>query len=706
MYLSKQKVFDFLKACFLPLIVFLAVFLVLSLFGHSQMHARSEPVSLAAPLLPQPIASFGAAVADQWLYIYGGHTGKTHQHSTENVSGAFFRLNLLDQKTWELLPGGPPVQSVNLVAHGGKIYRIGGMTARNAPGEPEDLYSLSDVARYDPATRKWETLAALPEPRSSHDTALLDNKLYVAGGWQLKGKEQLWHRTAYVMDLTAPVPRWNAIAALSFDRRALALAGAHGKLYAIGGMSKDGVSQQVDIYDPQTNRWSQGPDLPGNGFGPAATTAQGNLYVSGMEGVLYRLNPTDKRWESVHTLSFPRFFHRLVALGDTRLAAIGGAAPGGHLRNIEVLDVGPSRATPTITSWIVPFSGDAKNRQTVFLHDNDLLLVGGNNSLEQHDFSPGNFVNQAFKIHLGSLSVSRLADLPVNRQSLETVLSDGKTPMAYVVGGFGHDGEKARSFSDVFRYDLENDRWEKLAINLPSPRSQFGLVKRNSHLWIFGGLDYDPKRGKDAFQHPLEILSWKMQDAQATFVMSSNRLPRPRRAFGGAMLGDRYYLVGGMQDNFQLVQECDVFNFSSGQWETIPAPKQQRISPRLVALNGKLYLTGGSSPTANSEFQPNSSIEVFDPAARTWSTLVERIPISPSHLHVLTLRDRLLLYSANSKASKSIRILLIDPGVAQSGRPAGDQLDSSATSAKFTSIGLEANGDSGVSESSPSKGER
>jgi len=354
-----------------------------------------------------------------------------------------------------------------------------------------------------------------------------------------------------------------------------------------------------------------------------------------------------------------------VQLGSTQLAAIGGAAPGGHFRNIEIFDLRPS-PTATVTSWTVPFPGDAKNRQAVFLHDNDLLVAGGNNSVEQHDFNPGNFLNQAYKIHLGSLAVTRLADLPVNRQSLEAALSSGKRDgVAYVVGGFGHDGEKARSFADVFRYDLEKDQWQKLASQLPRPRSQFGLVERDSQLWIFGGLDYDPKRGTQAFQHPLDILSWKMKDPQADFVVSSHRLPRPRRAFGGALFGDRYYLVGGMQDNFQLVEECDVFNFSSGQWEAIPAPKQPRISPRLVALKGKLYLTGGSSPNANGEFRPNPSIEVFDPETRSWSTIIEKLPVSPDHLQVLALRDRLLLYSANGKDSKSIQLLLIDPGTTQ-----------------------------------------
>jgi len=66
--------------------------------------------------LPKAIASFGAAVEGQWLYVAGGHTGKAHQHSRQNLSSAFLRLNLLDGETWEKLPGGKPRQSVALAA--------------------------------------------------------------------------------------------------------------------------------------------------------------------------------------------------------------------------------------------------------------------------------------------------------------------------------------------------------------------------------------------------------------------------------------------------------------------------------------------------------------------------------------------------------------------------------------------------------------
>ena len=47
-----------------------------------------------------------------------------------------FRLVKLDGGTkWEELPGGPKAQGLGLAAHGGKVYRVGGMQPKNAPGE-------------------------------------------------------------------------------------------------------------------------------------------------------------------------------------------------------------------------------------------------------------------------------------------------------------------------------------------------------------------------------------------------------------------------------------------------------------------------------------------------------------------------------------------------------------------------------------------
>ena len=128
---------------------------------HPQRAARLNRHQKVPRLALRPCrrgSSFGAAASDGWLYVYGGHVVPTHSYSTEAVSGKFNRLRLADGKTWERLPDGPPLQGLNLAAHGGKIYRVGGMQPLNKPGEPQDIRSVADVARFDPATGKWEAL--------------------------------------------------------------------------------------------------------------------------------------------------------------------------------------------------------------------------------------------------------------------------------------------------------------------------------------------------------------------------------------------------------------------------------------------------------------------------------------------------------------------------------------------------------------------
>src|SRR5688572_15192096 len=151
-------------------------------------------------VLPQGLASFGACASGDWLYVYGGHVGRAHEHSRDNVATAFRRLNLLDLASWEELPAERALQGAALVAHGGAVYRLGGLEARNRRGEAEDLHSSAEVSSYDPLRRTWRALPPLPEPRSSHDAALIGSKVFVVGGWRLEGPSKSWHRTAWVLD--------------------------------------------------------------------------------------------------------------------------------------------------------------------------------------------------------------------------------------------------------------------------------------------------------------------------------------------------------------------------------------------------------------------------------------------------------------------------------------------------------------------------
>ena len=119
----------------------------------------------AFPPLPNAVSSLGAVACDGYLYAYGGHAGKTHSYDTKTVLGTFHRLKLDGGTKWEELPGGPILQGMNLAAHGGKVYQVGGMQPRNEPGTPTDNRSVAECARFDPKVGKWEVLPEMPAGR-------------------------------------------------------------------------------------------------------------------------------------------------------------------------------------------------------------------------------------------------------------------------------------------------------------------------------------------------------------------------------------------------------------------------------------------------------------------------------------------------------------------------------------------------------------
>lgn len=638
--------------------------IVITLAAASRVAADAAPLELEPTTTqPEALASFGACVEGSWVYVYGGHIGRAHQHSIDNLSKSFRRLSLLDHASWEELPAGPPLQSVAVVAHEGSVYRLGGLDARNRADEKEELWSTGQVARFDTVTREWHELPALPEPRSSHDACLLGHTIYVAAGWSL-GEERRWLTTAYCLDLKNVEAGWVALPPAPFKRRAVDLTSYQDRIYVMGGITPSGkLSSEVDVFDPQTQTWTRGPMLPGNGFGASGTACHGQLVVSGMDGVVLTLDADASSWSPVGRLALPRFFHRMVPVSESTVACIAGATEGGHIRWTEYFDLTAPRDEPRLTVLQVPYPGRARNRQASFLHKNTLYLSGGNNSLAQHDFEPENFVSEGFAISIPGLGARPVSEFPVARQSqVVATVAKGRSTLAYAVGGFGHDGGVSRAHADVFRFDLSDKRWQKAAARLPEPRTQFGIGDHDGKLWLFGGLDYDPSRGEQSFQYPREVLTLDLSHA-SEFRETGFSIPRPRRAFGGAQLGSRYYLVGGMRENFQTVSECDVFDFDEQVWSELPSPSVARISPQLVPFEGRLYLIGGSSPKEGGGFTENRSVEVYDPRSRAWRCLVKELPFSVRHIRAFPMKHRIALTSTHLTGASGVRIGLLETGL-------------------------------------------
>ncbi len=293
------------------------------------------------------ITSIGGAVLDGYIYVYGGHTGEAHSYYMEAQSGQLLRQNLKSPGKWEKMESGPRLQGLALVAHGHKLYRIGGFSAKNKQGEESDLVSTPEVASFDTKTKTWTSLTPMPDARSSHDAVVIGDLVYVAGGWTMKGKDvddPVWLSSAYVADLSKPVLKWEKLPDAPFQRRAIALGEANGKLYVIGGMQKKGgPCSKVDVYDPANKTWSEGPAVIGKGmaaFGCSAFNVGSKLYMTTMNGSVQRLSPDGSQWEKVAKLKNARFFHRLLPLSSHELIAVGGASMGtGKILELDVIPV-------------------------------------------------------------------------------------------------------------------------------------------------------------------------------------------------------------------------------------------------------------------------------------------------------------------------------------------------------------------------------
>jgi len=114
-------------------------------------------------------------------------------------------------------------------------------------------------------------------------------------------------------------------------------------VYVVGGLTeKKGSVTRVDIYDPESGKWSQGVDLPGGsgshvGFAPAVCVLNGRLYASGNNGKVLRLDEKQKKWEHVATQAVQRFVHRIVPGPRGQILVVGGSAREGDARAVEVI---------------------------------------------------------------------------------------------------------------------------------------------------------------------------------------------------------------------------------------------------------------------------------------------------------------------------------------------------------------------------------
>jgi hypothetical protein len=232
---------------------------------------------------------------------------------------------------WSLGPSLPqPLHHTHAAAVGGRLYVIGGETDGALTGRPGT--EVANTWVHDPAIGGWVARAPMPTARSAGGEAVLDGKIYVAGGRGPGGS---------VFEVYDPATdTWERLPDLPSQRNHLAMAAIGGRIIVAGGRTSPGFTAErldvVEIYDPATRRWSRGAPLPAPRAGITGAAHAGCMFVFGGEGerthVLgltpdtYVYDPLADRWTTLPDL--PIAVHGLKGS-----AVVGGRIflPGGGL---------------------------------------------------------------------------------------------------------------------------------------------------------------------------------------------------------------------------------------------------------------------------------------------------------------------------------------------------------------------------------------
>jgi N-acetylneuraminic acid mutarotase len=222
--------------------------------------------------MPTPRCNFGIAVYQNKIYCISAEANEVYDPATD---------------TWEAKTPMPTPRSY-LTANvlGGKIYLIGGYV----PDNSDFGFSISALNEvYDPETDSWTTKEPMPTAASDYASAVVDKKIYIIGG-QSKASHsnlnQIYDPETDTWSIGAPSPsgiRYGACAA-----GATTGLNAPKRIYVLGeiwNLWEGEPPNSNRIYDPASDSWSFGVDVPTKRGGFGVAIVDDMLYAIGGQNI-------------------------------------------------------------------------------------------------------------------------------------------------------------------------------------------------------------------------------------------------------------------------------------------------------------------------------------------------------------------------------------------------------------------------------------
>ncbi|MES1991223.1 MAG: kelch repeat-containing protein [Pseudomonadota bacterium] len=275
-------------------------------------------------------ANAGGVLVGEDLYVIGGGSTSGPRSLTEvyDTIGNIWRA---------AAPMSVGLEQFGIATDGKHIFVAGGYETQ---GDGKNLGTESkNLWLYDVKTGSWSSGPDMPSDRIGLSLAYVDGKVYALGGkgndasriWAYDIADNAWS----VVKSSNPAPRTDA---------AVIVVG--NEIYVIGGREGSDPSARVDIFNPATGLWKQGPSLPSPREDHAAAIVGNQIHVSGGQSISppksyadhFILDLISNSWSIAAPMPTPR--HGSVAAGvDGKFFVVGGAAGAGVYTVFTATDV-------------------------------------------------------------------------------------------------------------------------------------------------------------------------------------------------------------------------------------------------------------------------------------------------------------------------------------------------------------------------------
>ena len=241
-----------------------------------------------------------------------------------------------------------------------------------AAGGSTKYSATNSVERYDFYNGCWIPATHLPRKKSHAALVGVGQRFYSIGGFD--GSKRLSS-----VDIYDPqTERWSEGPAMHTPRSAFGVAcDSKGSIYCIGGYSSSQHIASVEIFDTKTRQWREGPPLQHARSYVQAAAIGNDIFAVGGTNSTNRLRSVEKlsdgdKWVSVADLNVPRSRSGVSALNGC-LYAVGGYDGSNHLSSIECYN-------PKIDKWMLIESMNIpRNSPAVSTVDGSLYIAGGHN---------------------------------------------------------------------------------------------------------------------------------------------------------------------------------------------------------------------------------------------------------------------------------------------------------------------------------------